>query len=227
MIPFFQDNLWDGVLCYWPKKFNQLLLSFYKTFTAIYTFIFQYVSLLPRARIKWYIALGPRNRAVIICLLSRPLPPFIHLYDIVQLCLLSRPLSPFEPIDLNLSLFKDHLYMVPCVDPKKICPPHFHMYAIYGISIRDIIWGMYMHIFAISQVSNINQVTRRTVYILHKLHFQLLVYITEQKWLPLCKSRSCFPYSIWTYRCHIGAHYVSKHSQMQHLLCMLFTYICV
>ena len=65
---------------------------------------------------------------------------------------------------------------------------------------------MYIHSCATFEMTYMNPVTRSTEHILHKLHFMLLAYITEQIWLPHCKYTSHCPHSVLAYRSSTGAY---------------------
>ena len=56
------------------------------------------------------------------------------------------------------------------------------------------------------EVPSINHMTRRMGHILHKEHFILLTYITEQIRFPHYKHMSHCPYSLWSCRCNTGAY---------------------
>ena len=84
---------------------------------------------------------------------------------------------------LCLHSFKTIYKMVYCVEQEtNMCIFH-----IYATSFRSIYGVLCVY------VSSIIHVTAVTVHILHKLHFMLVVYITEQIWLLHYKYRS----SLW------------------------------
>ena len=64
---------------------------------------------------------------------------------------------------------------LPVHEPETNVPVKFHIYAIYVVGIHGDV-----NIYAAYDVTGINHVRRNTVYILNKLHFMLLPYITEQ-----------------------------------------------
>ena len=59
---------------------------------------------------------------------------------------------------------------------------------------------MNLYKYATHEVININRVTRSTVHILHKLHFMLLPYITEEIWRLYCKYSLSCPLPMLSYR---------------------------
>ena len=109
---------------------------------------------------------------VTIYLLSRHLHSFIHIYHMVQLCLLSRPFQAFKQADMNVfPLFQNHLRKgALCLGRNKYAHHTSHIYHkwyIFQGHIRECVCAIY-------EVTSINHVTRRSIYIPHKLHFMLL-----------------------------------------------------
>ena len=101
--------------------------------------------------------------------------------------------------------------LLPCITPETKMLPAFY---IYYISFRE-----YGIIHATYDVTSINHVPRRAVYILCTLHFMLLAYITQHIWLSHCKWRLQYLHSVQADRCnmHICAQTQSTRTATWHV----------
>ena len=83
----------------------------------------------------------------------------------------------------------------------------------YILAVIYHIWNHY------HQICN-----RKSIHILHKLHFILLTYVTEQICISECTYRSHCLHATWWHRPDI-LHIFSEHKQLQHLLHILLPYM--